>query len=147
SGTWAARYTASPRTVARRTPAGRQASSVVEAKGNAVRMNTPGRVVDTIQYDTQGRAKQVTRGDRTYTLNYDPDGNLAQIDLPDGRIVAATYDALDRTTAIVLPDRNQIRLGYELGGRRGLVTPPRPPHPTLDIKPGTTAGPFVSPHN
>ncbi|MGZ3770156.1 MAG: hypothetical protein ACXVCP_14585, partial [Bdellovibrio sp.] len=75
-------------------------------------------------YDNRGRFSGVTQGDRKTNFLYDDYGNLATVTDAVGRTIQYKYDKANRLTEQVLPDGQIIAMTYDANGNRTSITPP-----------------------
>jgi YD repeat-containing protein len=75
-------------------------------------------------YDTRGRLKSITQGNRSEVLSYDANGYLASITDPLGQTTSFTYDAGGNRRTTTLPDGGIIKYTYDGNGNLTSVTPP-----------------------
>jgi RHS repeat-associated protein len=126
-------YTAANRTEVTTTPSGRTRSLTTDALGRTVQVQASGFAPATMLYDTRGRLAGTTWGTgpdaRTWTYGYNPQGFLASITDPIGRIAQFTRDAIGRVTTHTLPGGSAVSIGYDAAGNPTTLTPPgRPAH-------------------
>jgi RHS repeat-associated protein len=87
----------------------------------------------------------VTRGGRTTTFGYGPDGYLASVTDPMGHRVTYGRDAAGRLVSQTRPDGTVIGFGYDGNGNLTRVTPPGQPDHAFDYTPLDLAATYVAP--
>jgi RHS repeat-associated protein len=132
-------YTASTKIITDRSPAGRQVTRTLDAKGRVVREQVDSLEPVAYSYDTRGRLSTVTQGTgtsaRTSTFAYNPEGFLASVIDPLTRTVSFGYDANGRVTSQTLPDLRVIQTTYDAKGNVASITPPSRPAHLFDYTP------------
>ncbi len=126
-------YQSSSRTLTFTSPAGRQTTSTLDARGRLVGRQVGGLAPISYAYDARGRLSQVIWGTgaeaRTFAADYDPRGNLSALTDPMGRTTAFAYDAAGRLVRQTRPGGREVLIGRDPAGNVTAVTPPgRPSH-------------------
>jgi YD repeat-containing protein len=122
-------YNAATRTETRTTPAGRTTVRVRDDKGRLSQLRLPGLDPMYLQYDGSGRLSTVTRGTRSSSIAYDPQGYPQSVTDPLLRTSALTYDLAGRVVAEALPGGRAVTFGYDASGNMTSLSPPaRPAH-------------------
>jgi RHS repeat-associated protein len=84
------------------------------------------------QYDSRGRIKSITAGDRISTFSFDDQaskGALTSVTDAEGHMTAFEYDILGRLNKTVYPDGRVLEQSYDSNGNLASLTPPgRPVH-------------------
>jgi len=122
-------YNTASRTFTLTTPAGRQSTAILDAKGRLVQATVPGLTPVQLAYDSRGRLASLTQGSRTYTYAYDSQGFLSLLTDPLAQTLNFARDAVGRTTDLTRPDGEHIQFAYDANGNMVSLTPPgRFPH-------------------
>ena len=77
-------------------------------------------------YDGEGRVTSVMQGTRTTSYVYDAEGNPASVTDPDGKVTGFGYDLLGRRTLITYPDAHTTHFVYDANGNMTVLTTPTP---------------------
>jgi RHS repeat-associated protein len=111
------------------TPAGRQSTTTLNARGDVASVQVPGFAAASLTYDPQGRVTSFQTGSRTFGIGYNQRGEVERVTDPASRTVSFEYDAAGRVTHQTLPDTRVIGFTYDENGNLTSVTPPsRPAH-------------------
>jgi len=109
-------------------PAGRIASTTLDAKGHVVQSQISGIEPIDYGYDLRGRLDTITQGSglelRQSLLSYDSAGFLGSITDSLNRSTYFDYDAVGRVTRQTLPDSRFIDYSYDANGNLASITPP-----------------------
>ena len=76
-------------------------------------------------YDTRGRLTNITTGNRTSSIAYNPQGNIESVTTPDRKTFYYTYDPMGRIKTQTLPDTTIIGYDYDANGNMTVLTNPR----------------------
>jgi RHS repeat-associated protein len=87
-----------------------------DANGNPLTFSDPNGVVTTLAYDARQRLVSRVAGTETTTLEYWPTGLLKKTVLPDGSLIAYTYDGAHRLTGISDGEGNHIAYMLDSAG-------------------------------
>ncbi len=120
-------YNAANRTLTTTSAAGRVASTVIDSQERPVTINLPGELPISNEYDSHGRLRQTTQGDRVTKYFYDTLGRLETFTNAKNEVTSYGYDQADRLSSTELPDGKLIGFGYDADGRLTSVTPPGEP--------------------
>jgi RHS repeat-associated protein len=122
--TWTRTFNAATSTWTTTSPAGRTITTVVDSADRPTMISTPKVTPLSFLYDAHGRLATMVQGARTWSKAYDANGYLTgttdpmgrttafdndavgravQTELPDGRILTATYDPDSNQTGLTLP--------------------------------------------
>src|SRR5947207_2250238 len=140
-------YTASNRTFAMTTPAGRTRSLVLDALGRMSSRQRDGLFAESFAYDTSGRLSTATQSTRVRRYGYDAtSGLLASVTDPMSHVVAYVRDGAGRVTQQTLADGGKVSFTYDGAGRLASMTTPagHTHHVTHDLV-GNLAG-YVAPN-
>jgi RHS repeat-associated protein len=138
-------FDAAARTLIRRTPAGRQRVSLLDAQGRVLEDRIDGLESVRFTYDSLGRLGIVAHGSRTSVLTYDGQGRLTRRTDPLGRAVDFAYDAAGRLMQQTLPDGREIRYTYDANGNLTSLTPPGRPSHSFAYNPVDLEAAYVPP--
>ncbi|MBM7117715.1 RHS repeat-associated core domain-containing protein [Archangium primigenium] len=122
--TQTATYAVASRTLRTRSPSGRLATSVLDARGRLVRQEVVGVLPLEYSYDAEGRPWKVTQGERTETYTYDAAGYLATVEDVLGRTTDFSYNGAGRLTAERLPGGRTVGLASDAHGNLTRMVPP-----------------------
>ncbi len=118
-------YTASSRTIAISTAAGRSSTSVLDSLGRVVSWQAaPGVIPITYTYDALDRLIKAQEGGQFETYTYDAAKNLATRTNATGQAWTYGYDADGNVTTLTLPKGEIYRLGYDADGNQTSITMP-----------------------
>jgi RHS repeat-associated protein len=93
------------------------------------RIQAPGFLDRTYDYDNRGRLTTATVGSRSTAFGYNHQGFLASVTDPLGRQTLYAYDPVGRTRGITRPDGSLIGFEYDANGNMTvLVNPAEVPH-------------------
>lgn len=109
-------------------PAGREFVGTIDAHDRPIEIQAPGLETIFLDYDARGRLETATMGmtpdERTWTLVYDEEGELASTEDPAGRVTEMTRDSVGRVLEVLGPDLETTELDYDDRGNLTEVTPP-----------------------
>jgi RHS repeat-associated protein len=114
-------------------PTGRQRLATIDVQGRLLGDEVAGIEALAYNYDPRGRLSTVTQGSgsdqRMTTMGYNPQGYLANITDPLGRVASFQYDLSGRVTRQTFPDGREVQFAYDSNGNVTSITPPgRPAH-------------------
>ena len=126
-------YSATTRKYTLTTPAGRQGTVTIDAKGRVIEEKEANLEPVSYTYDSLGRLATTTVGSgaaaRTASFTYNTGGYLASVTDPLGWVTGYGYDSAGRVTSQTFPDGTTVFFGYDANGNVTAVTPPgRPAH-------------------
>lgn len=121
---WKSTFVKATRVLTTLSPAGRQSTSTVNAKGDIASTEVPGLAASSFTYDLQGRVASFHSGSRTLGIGYNPRGEVERITDPLLRTVSFEYDAAGRVTRQILPDTRFIDFTYDENGNLTSISPP-----------------------
>lgn len=116
-------------------PEGRVVTSCLDDEGTLLRTAVPGVFPTDYQYDSSGRVRFATQGERTVESIYDPTSGLltdaiAYIGVIDGtptyEQTSFAYDAIGRLESVTFPDGNVESYSYDANGNRETLVRPGP---------------------
>ncbi|MBI3071810.1 MAG: RHS repeat protein, partial [Deltaproteobacteria bacterium] len=115
--------------VTERSPAGRDAVRILDAKGHVIEERLPGFIPIAYSYDVLGQLISKAQGDRTTTYSFNAAGRIESETDALSRTRRFEYDAVGRITKETLPDQRELLLSYDANGNATSITPPaRPAH-------------------
>lgn len=117
-------FTGSTRTYVDTTPAGRKATTVLDALERISSAQLGTLLPAQFAYDTHGRLSGVTQGTRKTTLVYNANNFLASVTDPLGLKDSFTYDADGHVLTTILADGRIIHFTYDANGNLSSLTPP-----------------------
>src|SRR5262249_34842401 len=115
-------WDAATRTYTDTSPEGRQTRTMLDAQGRTVEQQVGNLTPSEFSYDAHGRLDGIAQGDRTSTMSYDADGNVASVTDPANRTVAFGYDDAGRVVQQTLPDLRVIGFDYDSDGKLSGMT-------------------------
>ncbi len=94
-----------------------------DAHGRVTQMTDANGLATAYTYDARGRMVSITQtppggSPRTTRYAYDPAGNLASVEHPQGLRVSYSYDAAHKLRTVTDNEGNRIEYGYDLKGNR-----------------------------
>jgi RHS repeat-associated protein len=125
--TTTAEYDRATHTMVMTSAMGRTSRTTLDAKGRAVRIETPGLAPTVTTYDDLGRVSTVTVGTRSVTYTYGADGLEESTIDPLGRVATVERDAVGHVRVTHLPDGTTMAADYFAGGNLRSITPPGKP--------------------
>jgi RHS repeat-associated protein len=146
-------YEAASRILTRTTPAGRQATRMLDANGRVVQAQVAGLSSVHYDYDADGQLSRFIQGTgpeaRITTFGYDDHGFLETVTDPLTRTEHSAYDLAGRLRTYIQPDHEVIEFTYDAHGNLTTLTPPgRPVHTftyTLGDQPSAYRPPNLGP--
>lgn len=105
-------------------PVGRVVSAALDTSGKLISIEVGGYSRKYLTRNSHGKLEELTQGSRTWTYDYNSNGNLESIADPIGRITAIEYDAAERETLRTLPDGSQVGYGYDHNGKLSTLRTP-----------------------
>ena len=125
-------YDAATRTLTGVTPAGRQSTFTLDARGRVVELHVGGFAPGSVAYDSRGRMSSVASGSgaatRSYGLAYHAAGPsaglLATITDPMTRLVSLAYDSAGRLSQLTRADLRVFAFAHDADGHLVALTPP-----------------------
>jgi len=120
---WTLAYDALTRHLEARTPAGRRATMVLDAKGAVTSIISPERATIAYTYDERGRLKTITAGARSLTLGYNTRNELTSVTDAAARTLTFSYDAAGRLKEQSLPGGRAMSFTYDAAGNLETATP------------------------
>jgi YD repeat-containing protein len=108
----------------------------LDALGRTVLAQVPNLADTAVSYDGNGRLSTVTRGNRTWALQYDNFGRVATVTDPLLRQTSYQYDAANRVVQTILPGGRTISFSWDANGNMTALTPPGHPEHDFQYTPG-----------
>ncbi len=103
------------------TPAGTTTYANYTSFGRPQHVVGPDGTATEVAYDLMGRVTDQTRAGRHTGYVYDGAGNLVQVSLPSGGLLAYTYDAADRLIQVADALGDSVEYTYDSEGNRTLM--------------------------
>lgn len=123
--TYTRTYDPASRTLRDVTPGGRTTTTVLDAMGRAISIETsPGLLPITISYVARGHVVSEQRGDTSKAYEYDEKGRVASVTYSDGSKLSYGYDEADRITRLTLRSGNAYSFAYDPNGNITSITTP-----------------------
>lgn len=117
-------WDAQARTITSTSPERRVSVTRLDEAGRVVSVTPPGLAETTIAYDAHDRPTVMTRGGRTTSFAYGPDGRVSQVTNPIATSLGLSYDAAGQLTRTSFVDGSAISLAFDANGNTTGVTPP-----------------------
>src|ERR1700693_3101126 len=143
-------FDAKNRQITRLTPAGRRAITTLDEHGRVSKVEVPGLLPITLNYDGQGRLITFSQGTgaeaRVTGVVYNANGWVASVTDAQKRTDRFEYDAAGQIKKRIMPDGSEISLTYDAAGQLASVTPPgRPSHSLTYTSLGVLSA-YLPPH-
>ncbi|WP_169787093.1 RHS repeat-associated core domain-containing protein [Hyalangium minutum] len=122
-------YEASTRKLTQQSPMRKQVTTTYDDKGKVVKVEVPGILPVTYDYDTEGQLRLLAQGTRSSTFTYKPEGYLNTVTDALGRTASFSYDLAGRVRGQALPGNRQVNFDYDANGNlKTLVPSGQPAH-------------------
>ncbi len=145
--TWLQHYDGPSAESTTTSPEGREVTSTADDQGRPLTVSVPERLPVMTTYDAHGRPTHTGQGARQTTYHYGANGELSEIDEPEGRTTTYEHDDSWRLLSAALPGGRTIAYTYDANGNLASLTPPGKPawvftSTTVDL-PETVIAPTV----
>jgi RHS repeat-associated protein len=118
-------YETATRQYVETSPAGRQRTRTLDAKGNTVKLDiAPSVSPATFDYDARGRMSRMAQGAQSATFAHDARDRVISRTNAAGGVIRYDFDDSDRLRSTTLPSGRMYRFDYDANGNRTRITMP-----------------------